>query len=270
MRINRAHLVMAVTLATVLFCAPSALAQSTATQSQALTNDDVVRLVNMDMGNAVVIAKINQAEHVAFKLDTDDLIALKTRGVHKDVIAAMLTRSSASQQARLPTLTEPQAGAHATSASRVGSDIRIVTDAGETLLRTTVGDINIVGFSFVKFAYYEIPGTSSRVRTSDKQVRISISADFPPEGYFFLMQLDVDKKNNNRAMKMGSAKQGNSLRSRARGKPDLDNAVACKVEKVAENEWRLIPKSLLKPGEYGVWAAARAQGTEGLYDFGVD
>jgi hypothetical protein len=31
-----------------------------------------------------------------------------------------------------------------------------------------------------------------------------------------------------------------------------------------------VPESPLNPGEYGVWAAARAQGTEGLYDFGVD
>ena len=84
------------------------------------------------------------------------------------------------------------------------------------------------------------------------------------------MRLDVDKKNNNRAMKMGSAKQSSGVRSRAQGKPDLDNAVECKVEKVGDNEWRLTPKAELKPGEYGVWAAARAQGIEGLYDFGVD
>lgn len=244
------------------------LAQSVTRSPAALTNEEVVKLVRLDLGDSVVIAKINQAEAVAFKLDTDDLIKLKEQGVPKDVIAAMLKRSSSPRQAS-QVASAPSADAQATTASRVGSDIRLLTDAGETLLRATVGDINVVGFSFVKFAYYEIPGTSSRARTSDRSPRIAISADFPPEGYFFVLLLDVDRKNNNRSMKMGSAKQGN-FRSRGRGKPDLDNAISCKVERVSENEWRLVPKSPLNPGEYGVWAAARSQGAEGLYDFGVD
>lgn len=239
--------------------------------SPALTNEDVIKLVRLALGDTVVTAKIAQAEKVAFKLETDDLIKLKQQGVSKEVIAAMLRRSTAAQQvSQAPqSPASPPQGAQALSASRVASDIRLVSQTGATLLRATIGDVNIVGFSFVKFAYYEIPGTSSRVRTADKNLQIAISADFPPGGYFFLMQLDVDKKNNNRAMKLGSAKQG-SFRSRERGKPDLDHAVACKVEKVTENEWRLVPESPLKAGEYGVWAAAHSQGAEGLYDFGVD
>jgi hypothetical protein len=236
----------------------------------ALSNDAVIKLVALDLGDEVVIAKINQAPAVAFKLDTDDLINLKQRGVSRDVIAAMLKRASPPQATPSTVASEPQSGAQLTSASRVASDIRLVTSTGDTLLRTTIGDINIVGFSFVKFAYYEVPGTESRIRTPDRNARVAISADFMPEGYFFLMALDVDRKHNNRAMKLGSAKQSSSFRSRSKGKPDLDNAVKCKIEKVTDTEWQLVPESPLKPGEYGVWAAARAQGTEGLYDFGVD
>jgi hypothetical protein len=178
---------------------------------------------------------------------------------------------SAQQAAPAPAavVAAPGSAPQATTASHVGGDIRIATDSGDTLLKTTVGDVNIVGFAFVKMAYYEIPGTSARIRASDRAVRIAISADFPPEGYFFLMRLDIDKKNNNRSMKLGSAKAG-SFRSRGQGKPDMDWTLKCKVEKVSENEWRLIPEAPLQPGEYGVWAAARAQGIEGLYDFGVD
>jgi hypothetical protein len=195
--------------------------------------------------------------------------------VSRDVIAAMLKRATPSQPAQPSAAQAPAAapvsgnGPQAATASRVGSDIRLLSESGETLLRNTVGDVNVVGFSFVKMAYYEIPGTASRVRTSDKGVRVAISADFPPEGYFFLMQLKVDKDNNNRSMKLGSAKQGN-FRTRGQGKPDLDEAVECKVEKVSETEWVLLPEKPLKPGEYGVWAAAASQGALGLYDFGVD
>jgi len=241
-----------------------------AVNASALSNDDVLKLVELELGDDVVIAKINQAPEVAFKLDTDDLVNLKQRGVSRDVIAAMLKRSSPPQVTPSTIAPEPQAGAQLTSASRVASDIRLVTSTGDTLLRTTIGDINIVGFSFVKFAYYEVPGTEARIRTPDRNARVAISADFMPEGYFFLMELDVDEKHNNRAMKLGSAKQASSFRSRSQGKPDLDHAVKCSVEKVADTEWLLVPESPLAPGEYGVWAAARAQGTEGLYDFGVD
>jgi hypothetical protein len=260
--------------AMVAFVAWPALGQTSqsrpAVNTAALSNDDVVKLVELDLGDDVVIAKINQAPAVVFMLETDDLVSLKQRGVSRDVIAAMLKRSSPPQLTPSTVASEPQAGAQLTSASRVASDIRLVTSTGDTLLRTTIGDINIVGFSFVKFAYYEVPGTEARIRTPDRTAKVAISADFMPEGYFFLMELDVDEKHNNRAMKLGSAKQASSFRSRSQGKPDLDHAVKCRVEKVADTEWLLVPESPLPPGEYGVWAAARAQGTEGLYDFGVD
>ncbi len=268
-------------LAFSVICAGPGLGQSAPTRSAgarsqaALTNEDVVKLIKLDLGDAVVIAKINQAEAIAFKLETDDLVKLKGQGVHKEVIAAMLKRATVPQQGTQQgsqasaAATAPGSGPQTTTASHVGSDIRLITDSGETLLKTTIGDINIVGFAFVKMAYYEIPGISSRVRISDKSVRIAISADFPPEGYFFVLQLGIDKKHNNRSMKLGSASQG-SFRTRGQGKPDMDSAVPCKVEKVSDNEWRLVPESPLTPGEYGVWAAALAQGVQGLYDFGVD
>jgi len=271
-----------ITLGLSVICTGRGMSQSVppntgATRAKsALTNEDVVKLVKLDLGDAVVIAKINQAETIAFKLETDDLVKLKSQGVQKDVIAAMLKRATAQpstpsvQPAPAPAASTGAAiGAQTTTASHVGGDIRISTDSGDTLLKTTVGDVNVVGFAFVKMAYYEIPGTAARVRTTDKALRIAISADFPPEGYFFLMRLDIDKKNNNRSMKLGSAKAG-SFRSRGQGKPDMDWTLKCKVEKASENEWRLIPETALAPGEYGIWAAAKAQGIEGLYDFGVD
>ena len=69
--------------------------QPTATQEAALTNADVVKLCKLDLGDEVVIAKINQAKAVDFKLDTDSLVALKQESVSKGVITAMLNRTSA-------------------------------------------------------------------------------------------------------------------------------------------------------------------------------
>lgn len=71
-----------------VFAVPTARAEAP------LTNEDVVKLVGLDLGDDVVIAKIRQVSAVNFHLDTDDLSKLKKAGVDGKVIAAMLDRSS--------------------------------------------------------------------------------------------------------------------------------------------------------------------------------
>ena len=62
---------------------------SSAVQAETLTNDMVVSLVQAGLGDDAVIAKVKaSAGHYA--LSTDDLIALKKRGVSGPVIAAMI------------------------------------------------------------------------------------------------------------------------------------------------------------------------------------
>ncbi len=74
-------------------------AAQTAPVEAPLTNSDVIKLCKLDLGNEVVIAKINQAKAVDFKLDTDSLISLKQGGVGKEVIAAMLQRTTSAPPA---------------------------------------------------------------------------------------------------------------------------------------------------------------------------
>jgi ABC-type proline/glycine betaine transport system substrate-binding protein len=59
----------------------SLLTPSAAQAQKALTNDDVVRLSKVGLGDEVVIAKIRQAEDVDFKLELDDLTKLKQAGL---------------------------------------------------------------------------------------------------------------------------------------------------------------------------------------------
>jgi hypothetical protein len=61
----------------------------------AFANADVVKLTSLGMSSEVIITKINTAKQVAFKVETDDLVALKDAGVAQDVINAVLMRSSA-------------------------------------------------------------------------------------------------------------------------------------------------------------------------------
>ena len=59
-----------------------------------INNNTVVSLVQAGLGDEAVIAKINASEP-DFDLSTDQMIALKQKGVSGPVIAAMLKRSSA-------------------------------------------------------------------------------------------------------------------------------------------------------------------------------
>jgi len=58
-----------------------------------INNDTVISLLQAGLGDEAVIAKIN-ASDVDFNLSTDQMIALKQKGVSGPVIAAMLKRSS--------------------------------------------------------------------------------------------------------------------------------------------------------------------------------
>ena len=63
-------------------------------QTKPLTNADIVSLAKLAMGDDVIIAKINQAAAVDFKLEVTDLEALKKAGVTSPVISAMLKKST--------------------------------------------------------------------------------------------------------------------------------------------------------------------------------
>lgn len=59
-----------------------------------LTNDDVISLVKLDLGDDIVIAKIQQAPAEALDVSTDGLVRLKQAGIGKAVIDAMLKRAA--------------------------------------------------------------------------------------------------------------------------------------------------------------------------------
>lgn len=61
-------------------------------QTKALTNDDVIKLVKAELGDKVVIDKINSSPGDKLDTSTDALIRLKKAGVSKAVIDAMIKR----------------------------------------------------------------------------------------------------------------------------------------------------------------------------------
>lgn len=61
---------------------------------KALTNEDILSLVKVGLGDELIVGKVRQAKTVAFDLSTDGLVALKKAGVPNAVIDAMMKRSA--------------------------------------------------------------------------------------------------------------------------------------------------------------------------------
>jgi hypothetical protein len=63
-----------------------------------ITNDDVIKLKNAGMGDAVIIGKI-KASKGSYHLETNDIIELKRVGISEAVIGAMLEASAPARDA---------------------------------------------------------------------------------------------------------------------------------------------------------------------------
>ena len=72
----------------------SAARGSRGSGEMALTNDDVVTMLEADLGDDLVIAKIQQAPQEALNVSPEALVRLKKQGVPKAVLDAMLKRAS--------------------------------------------------------------------------------------------------------------------------------------------------------------------------------
>ncbi len=77
--------------------APTAQAQDQTSHGpteKPLTNADVVALAKLELGDDLVIAKIQQAPVEALDVSTDALIKLKGEGISKAILDAMIKRAS--------------------------------------------------------------------------------------------------------------------------------------------------------------------------------
>ncbi len=140
--------------------APQTTAQqqaATPAGESALTNQDIVKLSGIGLGPDVIITKIVTAQQVAFKLETDDLIALKSAGVSQEVITAMLQRAAApSQQSQPATLAEP-------TAQTPSSDVALRSKDGEITLVGRQGEMSAKPAFFTAMLFYDYRGAESKV-----------------------------------------------------------------------------------------------------------
>ena len=224
-----------------------------------LDNAEIVKLTKADMGDAVIIAKINGAATVKFATDTDDLVKLKEAGVSKAVIAAMLDRSSAA-----PPKSQPAAAAGGSAAS-----VSLVATDGTVPLKMVDGEVSTIVAPFVGMKrFVTIAEISATVRTKDRKPSVTIATDKDPHKIYWLVKLDQDKdkEDMNRSMDVESPGMWGGVMSSA---PDDDFMIKCDIAQQQPGVWKFTPVKDLKPGEYGIYVGKGEQ-TASLYDFGVD
>lgn len=250
---------------------PTAQQQPATTREGALTNQDVIKLSQIGLEPDVIITKINTAQQVAFKLETDDLIALKNAGVNQDVISAMMKRASnpggvggGGSPLGAPAMAVTP-GPYGYASLSVGQDIlvRLVDNKGDSQdLSSIQGHMGTTWAVFTTFMFMDFPNMHASIRTKDPKPYLLIQTAKPPEGRFFLVRCEVNDGDHTRSVKMGKS---GMFANKDFGVPDGDWTIAFTVKKIQPGIWRMDPEQPLKPGEYGVWGP-----TQELYDFGVD
>jgi hypothetical protein len=230
-----------------------------------LDNAEIIKLTKLEMGDDVIIAKIKAASTVQFATTTDDLVKLKSAGVSKAVMAAMVDRTNAGSAPAAASASSAGGGATAGLSS-----ITLVAKDGTVTLNPIDGEVKTIVAPFVGFKRFIVfDELAAKVRTKDHKPSITIAAaKDPSQGGYWLVKLDQDKdaEDMNRGMDVESPGMwGGSLSSA----PDDDFRIKCEKAEEKPGVWRFTPIKDLKPGEYGVYIG-KGEMTGIVYDFGVD
>ncbi|MFN3413233.1 MAG: hypothetical protein ACK42L_04140 [Thermoanaerobaculum sp.] len=232
-----------------------------------------MKLCKLDLGDEVVIAKINQAKEVNFQLDTDSLVKLKEQGVSKAVIEAMLKRATQVRE-QPPSAVPGSAGAGTAGGAAANADefVMLRTKDGEFRLQSVLGSESVTYAVVTMLTFLDFPGVKAEVRTTDRRPTLVVRSAKNPKGRVFLVKCEPDNDDNVRSVKLGKA---GMFSQKSWSSPDSDWTVAYDYKELGNNVWEIVPKVELKPGEYGLLfrggLAGVLGGTEGeLFDFGVD
>ena len=247
--IRRRHGVWLLFLA--LACASAML---TAQQERPLDNAEIIKLTKLDMGDAVIIAKIKSAKEVKFDTATDDLVKLKGDGVSKAVIAAMLERLGETNSAppRTADSSEPKVTLRSTDGS-IG-------------LKGVYGTAKTQASPFGYTTWVQFDDVAAKTRIRDRRPTLLLATDRDPRGRWWFVKATQQGSEDYRYFDLEGGGMFSVVWS---GSPESGSIVKCEAIEEKPGLWALTPQKELKPGEYGVFSG-QAQGQAVLFDFGIN
>lgn len=254
-----------------------------AAQAAALTNADIVKMVQAQLDDEIIITAIDNAE-AKFDTSADALIALGSAKVTKPVIAAMMKKAKGEPMNSAPATAAPSAAAEVEKASP--SEVSMVDDAETKQMRYLNPQVRSAarGLGFGGVASYAVlrnPAASTRTKNSKPSFIVSVPNQAQPESYFTLASFAV-RKNGSREVMIGGGYMSYSTGIHP------DRIVKVTSEKAADQSraekgftiYKVTPMRSLAPGEYAVILyTGEMQGMVGswfsgtgnsYFDFGVD
>jgi hypothetical protein len=279
-------------------------------QTPGLTNADVIRMVQAGLGETVVMTAIRTAAKTDFKLDADNLIALKKAGVSDNIVALMLDpkATSQSQPAAVAGPVVVGGGSPDTrarvddphAAVEIPRDAGIYVDLGIAkpdlvALEPTVFSQGKSGGFFTSALTYGIKKAKWKAVVRSRHANFRLSTATPTFYFYFehrssglggsggfagwlsgatspneFVLAKMDVKSKERELVVGEL----GLFGASSGTRSKDT-VEFEVEKLSGGVYRVRPAEPLPLGEYAFFYAAGAStlgagATGKLFDFGVD
>jgi hypothetical protein len=231
----------------VVLCFSLAFALSA---QEAMNNEGIIKLVKSNMSEDLILSIIRQ-QPGTYSLGATDLVALKEAGISERIIAAMLAKSKpdvaagvsvdpASKQA-------PQAATRYPSIAKPGVYYKKGNEYFELITeditwKTTGALKNIVSAGIVKKDLNgTLSGPSSRnFLTSPVEIVINLPTGLTVNSYVLL---PLKAANSQRDFLVGPVNKKSGV---AKG------SIACGMEKVGDNLYRMVFQPALPPGEYGI------------------
>lgn len=283
---------LAALAAATLLAMPSCLAQQAATsqshQSQALTNADVLKMVEAKFSDTLIIGKI-RASTCSFDTSTDEILKLKSQGISDGVIESMVScgKQPSPTIAERPTNPNDPLSAHPpgiywlTKSERAQSLTRLdVSSYSGSKSSGVLGAGLSMGFKKAKWKA-ALPGARAALRIHSAGPEFwfyfeDASAGFGHTGLtaqaskpedFALAKMEDHKSERELVVGQASA-LGNSTGLRPK------DVVAVEVQRMSAGIYKVTVSKPLEPGEYcfvppGSAAAFGMAGGQ-LYDFGID
>ena len=278
------------TVSTLLLA--SLLTLSAFAQTETLTNDEVIAMLNAGLTPTVIVNKIRTSK-TKFDLSTRELIRLKQAGLTEDILTAMQGYSESTDAGQLAQRSREVS-------TRVANDpndpmtkhdigIYLYAEHGNEKKMTELEPVAVTsgraaGMAGTRLTYglwmtknkIKIAGSSANFQTREPQPvfyfylnekdRSMTTVKYFPANVNQFQMVKFSVKGKGREITVGKS---NSYSSKT-GIPD-DDLVEFSYEKVGDGIFKVTPKKVLKAGEYGFYLLGTGESIGAtFYDFSVN
>lgn len=253
-RLTRSRIPGILVFTALVALAGLALGSGPSAAQEALTNDDIVKLVKGGLPEGVIIQKIRSSPR-QFDTSADGLIKLKSAGVPDKVIEAMVAPAALAA-------TPPPAAASA------GPAIVHLVGGQQKPLKGVYGNMEMKVHPF--------GGSRQEVVLLENRAQYRITEQEPvffsanPDHQWILVRLKPGKRDRNLPMSKNSGMWNYGGHTFRHG-VDPKYAIKLVTEPGPNGGMKIKTEEPLKPGEYGFVAATRGQiNMNEVFDFAID